>query len=161
MTTTDLKITGMTCGHCVASVQEELGEIAGVTAVDVDLAAELLLDLRLVDEVRERPLDAGHDRLGARPEKLPHEVRLLVVRQSSPDAPVVVAGNMQVQQRVDEWPDPAAAVIATIAAPHGHGLSPPPPFHDERKEELRHAAADGEEAPPPSPVKQPRRPRGG
>ena len=29
MTTTDLKITGMTCGHCVASVQEELGEIAG------------------------------------------------------------------------------------------------------------------------------------
>lgn len=37
MTTTDLKITGMTCGHCVASVQEELGEIAGVSAVDVDL----------------------------------------------------------------------------------------------------------------------------
>ena len=39
MTTTDLKITGMTCGHCVASVQEELGEIAGVSAVDVDLNA--------------------------------------------------------------------------------------------------------------------------
>ncbi|MCK6094996.1 heavy-metal-associated domain-containing protein [Micrococcus sp. 2A] len=37
MTTTDLKITGMTCGHCVASVTEELGELPGVTAVDVDL----------------------------------------------------------------------------------------------------------------------------
>ena len=39
MTTTDLKITGMTCGHCAASVREELGEIAGVSAVDVDLNA--------------------------------------------------------------------------------------------------------------------------
>jgi len=37
MTTTDLKITGMTCGHCVASVTEELAEPPGVTAVDVDL----------------------------------------------------------------------------------------------------------------------------
>ncbi|WP_404463675.1 heavy-metal-associated domain-containing protein [Micrococcus antarcticus] len=37
MTTTDLKITGMTCGHCVASVTEELAELPGVTAVDVDL----------------------------------------------------------------------------------------------------------------------------
>lgn len=39
MTTTDLKITGMTCGHCAASVREELGEIGGVSAVDVDLNA--------------------------------------------------------------------------------------------------------------------------
>jgi copper chaperone len=31
-------ITGMTCDHCVASVREEVGEIAGVEAVDVDLA---------------------------------------------------------------------------------------------------------------------------
>lgn len=39
MTTTTLKIAGMTCGHCVASVQEEIGELDGVTAVDVDLTA--------------------------------------------------------------------------------------------------------------------------
>ena len=37
MTTTDLKITGMTCGHCVASVTEEISEIVGVTDVAVDL----------------------------------------------------------------------------------------------------------------------------
>ena len=37
MTTTDLKITGMTCGHCVASVKEEVGAVAGVQSVDVDL----------------------------------------------------------------------------------------------------------------------------
>ena len=30
-------VTGMTCGHCVSSVTEEVGEIAGVSAVDVVL----------------------------------------------------------------------------------------------------------------------------
>lgn len=33
----DYTVTGMTCGHCVASVSEEIGEIAGVTDVRVDL----------------------------------------------------------------------------------------------------------------------------
>ncbi len=36
-TTASYSIVGMTCQHCVASVTEELSEIAGVTAVDVDL----------------------------------------------------------------------------------------------------------------------------
>jgi copper chaperone len=31
-------VTGMTCDHCVQSVREEVGEIAGITAIDVDLA---------------------------------------------------------------------------------------------------------------------------
>ncbi|MEV4377243.1 cation transporter [Streptosporangium sp. NPDC049644] len=31
-------VTGMTCGHCVSSVKEEVGEVSGVTGVDVDLA---------------------------------------------------------------------------------------------------------------------------
>ncbi len=35
----DFAVTGMTCQHCVASVTEEVGELAGVTAVDVDLAS--------------------------------------------------------------------------------------------------------------------------
>lgn len=30
-------VTGMTCQHCVASVTEEVSEVAGVTAVSVDL----------------------------------------------------------------------------------------------------------------------------
>ena len=30
-------VTGMTCGHCVASVSEEIAEIHGVQAVDVVL----------------------------------------------------------------------------------------------------------------------------
>lgn len=31
-------VTGMTCGHCAASVTEELTELAGVSDVSVDLA---------------------------------------------------------------------------------------------------------------------------
>lgn len=38
MTTTTYTVTGMTCGHCVASVTEEVSEVAGVDHVDVDLA---------------------------------------------------------------------------------------------------------------------------
>jgi copper chaperone len=30
-------VTGMTCGHCVASVTEEVGSLAGVEDVQVDL----------------------------------------------------------------------------------------------------------------------------
>jgi copper ion binding protein len=37
--TTEYTVSGMTCGHCVASVTEEVREIAGVTAVEVDLAS--------------------------------------------------------------------------------------------------------------------------
>ena len=32
-------VTGMTCGHCVASVTEELEELTGVREVNVDLVA--------------------------------------------------------------------------------------------------------------------------
>ncbi|MFI2250263.1 heavy-metal-associated domain-containing protein, partial [Rhodococcus sp. NPDC019609] len=35
MSTNTVTVTGMTCGHCVSSVREEIGNIPGVTAVDV------------------------------------------------------------------------------------------------------------------------------
>jgi copper ion binding protein len=35
--TSTYTVTGMTCGHCVASVTEEVGEILGVESVDVAL----------------------------------------------------------------------------------------------------------------------------
>lgn len=38
MSTSTYEVVGMTCGHCVGAVREEVGQIAGVTAVDVDLA---------------------------------------------------------------------------------------------------------------------------
>lgn len=32
-------VTGMTCGHCVSSVTEEVGALPGVSDVQVDLAS--------------------------------------------------------------------------------------------------------------------------
>jgi len=38
MTTTIYQVRGMTCGHCVAAVHDELVQVDGVTSVEVDLA---------------------------------------------------------------------------------------------------------------------------
>jgi copper chaperone len=38
-TTREYTVQGMTCGHCVLSVREEVEEVAGVEQVDVDLAS--------------------------------------------------------------------------------------------------------------------------
>ncbi|PBC36494.1 copper-transporting ATPase [Rhodococcus sp. ACS1] len=38
MSTSSVTVTGMTCDHCVSSVTEEISELPGVTAVNVDLA---------------------------------------------------------------------------------------------------------------------------
>lgn len=37
MTTSTYTVEGMTCGHCVASVTEEVKKIGGVSDVQVDL----------------------------------------------------------------------------------------------------------------------------
>ena len=39
MATSTYTVTGMTCGHCVNAVTEEVTALPGVTAVDVDLAS--------------------------------------------------------------------------------------------------------------------------
>lgn len=44
-------VTGMTCGHCVASVTEELTELDGVESVDV------VLETGAVTVLSEQPLD--------------------------------------------------------------------------------------------------------
>ena len=38
MSTATYTVTGMTCGHCVSAVTEEVSQVPGVTAVEVDLA---------------------------------------------------------------------------------------------------------------------------
>lgn len=40
--TATYNVPGMTCGHCEASVKEELSAIAGVESVDVDLKTKLV-----------------------------------------------------------------------------------------------------------------------
>lgn len=41
-TTIDFQVTGMTCGHCETSVREEVGEVPGVTGVEVSHETGLL-----------------------------------------------------------------------------------------------------------------------
>ncbi|MFP5371787.1 MAG: heavy-metal-associated domain-containing protein, partial [Actinomycetes bacterium] len=53
MSTSTYTVTGMTCGHCVKSVTEEVSKIEGVTRVDVDLASGK------VTVESDGPVDAG------------------------------------------------------------------------------------------------------
>ncbi|BCJ47704.1 heavy metal transport/detoxification protein [Actinoplanes ianthinogenes] len=39
MATQTYTVTGMTCSHCVSSVSAEIGQLPGVTGVQVDLAS--------------------------------------------------------------------------------------------------------------------------
>lgn len=42
MSISTFTVTGMTCGHCVSSVTEEVTEVTGVTDVQVELDTGLL-----------------------------------------------------------------------------------------------------------------------
>lgn len=63
-----LNVTGMTCHHCVSSVKEELGEIAGVSNIDVALntggtsVVTFDADASVTDEqIRDAIDEAGYD----------------------------------------------------------------------------------------------------
>lgn len=67
MSTATYTVAGMTCGHCVGSVKEEVGAIAGVTGVDVDL------ETGAVTVTSEAPLDES--RFRAAVEEAGYEVK--------------------------------------------------------------------------------------
>lgn len=39
MNTVTITVAGMSCGHCASSVRGEVGQIPGVTAVEVDVTS--------------------------------------------------------------------------------------------------------------------------
>lgn len=51
MSKTTLKVSGMTCQHCVKSVSDALGSLDGVRSADVDLEAGTATVLYDEDEV--------------------------------------------------------------------------------------------------------------
>jgi copper chaperone len=62
--TRDYMVEGMTCAHCVLSVREEVSEVTGVNAVDVDLASgRLRVTGRDIsdDDVRGAVAEAGYE----------------------------------------------------------------------------------------------------
>ena len=68
MSTSTFTVIGMTCGHCVSAVTEEVGQVPGVTDVDVDLASGRLTvtsDAPLDDSaVRAAVEEAGYQLAG-------------------------------------------------------------------------------------------------
>jgi copper chaperone len=63
MTTRDYAVRGMTCSHCVLSVREEVSEVPGVRAVDVDLSGRLTVTGGDISDeaVRTAVADAGYE----------------------------------------------------------------------------------------------------
>jgi copper ion binding protein len=68
MSTQSYTVQGMTCGHCVSSVTEEVGEVAGVRQVDVDLATGRLTVVSDVEvpaaDIRAAVEEAGYQLVG-------------------------------------------------------------------------------------------------
>jgi len=69
MSTATYTVVGMTCGHCVNAVTEEVTSVPGVTAVDVDLASGRLTvtsDAPVDDDaVRAAVDEAGYELAGS------------------------------------------------------------------------------------------------
>jgi len=42
MTTKTFKVPNISCGHCVMTIQREVGELQGVTSVKADQASQLV-----------------------------------------------------------------------------------------------------------------------
>ena len=59
-------VTGMTCAHCVISVREEVSEVPGVRAVEVDLTSGRMMVSGEPDDdaVRAAVAAAGYDIVG-------------------------------------------------------------------------------------------------
>ena len=59
------EVVGMTCGHCVSSVSEEVGAVPGVADVSIDLAsgAMTVTAVDAVDDaaVRSAVVEAGYE----------------------------------------------------------------------------------------------------
>lgn len=69
MTVTDrYTVAGMSCQHCIDSVTAEVGKLAGVEQVDIDLAAGTVAvtstDALALDDVRAAVDEAGFDLTG-------------------------------------------------------------------------------------------------
>ena len=71
-TTANFIVSGMTCGHCVAAVTQEITALGGVSAVEIDLVpggdsrvTVTGTDPQSEDAVRAAVREAGYDLAGA------------------------------------------------------------------------------------------------
>lgn len=59
MNTTTINVSGMTCGHCVSSVTEELTELKGVETVSVDLNDGGISEVTITSTLTLDPAEIG------------------------------------------------------------------------------------------------------
>jgi copper chaperone CopZ len=57
--TTTVSVSGMTCGHCISSVSEEVESLAGVEGVDVDLNAGGISTVTITSSQELSPAEIG------------------------------------------------------------------------------------------------------
>ena len=63
---TTLNVSGMSCGHCVKTVEESVGKLTGVSGVNVDLessSVEVIYESEKVDlkQITDTIEDQGYD----------------------------------------------------------------------------------------------------
>ena len=58
-TTTTVSVSGMTCGHCISAVTEELEALEGVEAVDVELNAGAISTVTITSSKELAPAEIG------------------------------------------------------------------------------------------------------
>ena len=68
MASTVITVAGMTCSHCVAAVQSEIGKLPGVSGVNVDLETGSVTvtaePLPEADALRAAVTEAGYELAG-------------------------------------------------------------------------------------------------
>ena len=64
MTTQTLSVSGMTCEHCVRAVKQEVGEISGVTQVDVELGTPSTVTVQSTEPISRQDLVEAIDEAG-------------------------------------------------------------------------------------------------
>lgn len=61
----ELKVLGMSCGHCVDKIEKFVGELDGIKSIDVDLKTEVVSieaeESVSIDSIKEAILDSGFE----------------------------------------------------------------------------------------------------
>lgn len=64
MATTTLSVSGMTCEHCVRAVKQEVGDISGVTQVEVELGTPSTVTVQSTEPISHQDVVAAIDEAG-------------------------------------------------------------------------------------------------
>lgn len=64
MPSTTFSVSGMTCEHCVRAVKQEIGDISGVTQVEVELGTPSTVTVQSTEPISHQDVVAAIDEAG-------------------------------------------------------------------------------------------------